>query len=149
MIPVPPPSQLRTVRQLKPGDVIRSGMDSAIFIIHGPHPVPKYNEQGFRLVIWRLLSRSGSLGEYSFDTLLPEQEVGEALAQTDDERWFYDVAERLEQYNGIASADEFGSWYPGVLSSDQEPRLDQRDASRADRRYGRRGPARWCSAEVY
>lgn len=73
-----------TVRQLVAGDKVNLGEDSAIFIVQAPHA--KY--PGLQLVVWRLLDRSGKPASYSFDALLPDQEIGELVPATEIERAF-------------------------------------------------------------
>ena len=67
----------RTVNDLLPGAVIVNGDRSATFIARCWHPL----YMGFMLVIWRLDD-----GTVSLDALTPEQEVGQQVAASEDER---------------------------------------------------------------
>jgi hypothetical protein len=69
---------MSTVMSLLPGDEVRLGDRSALYITHTlPHPLfPK-----LALVIWLLDD-----GTWSHDALLPTQEVGTVTASTADTR---------------------------------------------------------------
>lgn len=65
------------VTQLQPGDLVRSGPDSAVYIEQAPHPLYR----GLRLVIWKMPD-----GTWSHDALKPGQDVGEAVPSTPAQR---------------------------------------------------------------
>lgn len=67
------------VDELVPGDLVKNYPMEAVFITRvAPHPLfPP--ETGLILVIWFLHNE----GEYSFDALLPMQEVGSRIASGD------------------------------------------------------------------
>jgi len=68
-----------TVKQLRPGDKVVLGDQSAVFIASEPHPI----HAPLRLVIWELDN-----GEWSLDALSPDQEVGELVpGQNGPVRW--------------------------------------------------------------
>lgn len=70
---------ITTVNELRPGDLVtQSGVGSAIFIASGTHP--KY--PGLRLVIWKLDD-----GTWSLDALRWNQEVGELIFSTAEQKW--------------------------------------------------------------
>lgn len=70
------------VEMLQAGDLVSSGLDRAVFLARTEHPL----NPRFQLVIWRLLSGDGAYDIFSFDMLVPEQEVGELYPATPDER---------------------------------------------------------------
>jgi hypothetical protein len=57
------------LRDLLPGDLVRTGGEAAVFIASAPH----WKYEGLMLACWRLQD-----GMISFDALAPYQEVGDA-----------------------------------------------------------------------
>lgn len=69
---------IAVVQDLLPGNTVRLGGKSAVFVGRSDHP--KY--LNIQLVIWKLGD-----GTWSLDALLDTQEVGEMDDETDEERW--------------------------------------------------------------
>jgi hypothetical protein len=69
---------IAVVQDLLPGNTVRLGGQSAIFIGRSDHP----KNPNFQLVIWKLDD-----GTWSLDALSDTQEVGEVEDETDEERW--------------------------------------------------------------
>lgn len=69
---------IAVVQDLLPGNTVRMGEQSAIFVGRSDHP--KY--PNLQLVIWKLDD-----GAWSLDALFDTQEVGEVEDETDEERW--------------------------------------------------------------
>jgi hypothetical protein len=81
------------VTDLRPGDLVTNGGDSAVHITHTEHPAWPV----LQLVVWRLQD-----GTISLDALSPDQEVGDVTAAT--------LAERIDRLvaavRGEASQDD-------------------------------------------
>jgi hypothetical protein len=71
---------MATVSALFPGDLVTLGEASAVFITRTAHP----DYPTLMLVVWRLGPELG--GDWSFDALLPYQEVGDVTPSTIRER---------------------------------------------------------------
>jgi hypothetical protein len=70
---------MATVRELLPGDLVELDDQSAVFICRVKHPLhPK-----LMLVVWRL---HFGPDDWSFDALSMDQEVGQVLRATNEER---------------------------------------------------------------
>jgi hypothetical protein len=71
---------MATVSALAPGDLVTSGLHSAVFITRTVHP----DHPTLMLVAWRLGSGLGA--DWSFDALRPDQEVGQVAPSAIRER---------------------------------------------------------------
>jgi hypothetical protein len=71
---------MATVSALAPGDLVTNAGMSAVFIARMVHP----KWPALMLVAWRLDEEVG--GGWSFDALLPHQEVGDVVSSTIQDR---------------------------------------------------------------